>query len=360
MNNEENKIFYEMLSVQGKEAYDNYIKGIKRDFSNMSYLLKYLTNYEDNNVIDAIINYLKDNYDVDMNNEKINFEFLPNLIREHTNNYNNNLVDFHELINFGDSCIENAVIFDDEDAIDRFIDNLKELRFVVNEFSNFILNYCAIIFIVRETSPEKLQKINKKYEIDYKYQHFNEILSVNSEFTIAFQKLKRFILQCYCEEYNEEIKVSLYDAKMLTELIVPDVLNKFSKELAIWIGNCGGKYDLYNFVINSICFYCVIWSVAMNKSEYGISMDYYIKEFYVHLIEPLKDLVKDNSKNYYSDLVNGFDNWKKQIDLNEELFSEKNLKSLHKYLENTICKFDYKTFKCFYAETLSEINKLIN
>ena len=80
------------------------------------------------------------------------------------------------------------------------------------------------------------------------------------------------------DKNNEEIKISLYDANMLSELVVKTALNKFSKELITWLINNGCKYEAYDFIINSICFYCAVWAVAMDTSDYQTSIDYYIKE----------------------------------------------------------------------------------
>lgn len=361
MNKEMNEIIMNLLSDDDKEIYRNQINDIKMDYSNIRYLMLYSSSNEDNNVTTGIIQYLEEKYDV--TSRDINELLLPKLIKYHTDNFDNQLKSTHESINMLEIYAEDVCMFvDTEDEpkyVDAFLAQVVDLAKKTNSFSDFIMNFCAIQYIRKKTPSKVLDKIDNKYKISFNYRNISTIMDIHTEFTNVFKKLTRLLLAYDNKEFNEEIKISLYDAKSVAEHFVEYGMNNVSKELLTWLINAACEYDPYNFMINSIAIYSSLWDSAMTTSKYKLSLDYYIKEFYYHLSIPIKD-VFNNDRNVYKDLIEQYESCRQVLDDSEDLFSKKNIDSLYKFFEKNICKYSYDAFKAWYAKTLGDINKVVN
>ena len=104
MNTTVNNALLEILTDEGKKDYINKFESIKNDFNNIYYLLEYLINDTDNNVIDAIKDYIVEYFELE-SKRNINKTLFQPLLEHHNELYDEIIKSFYSSYNLLDNSM---------------------------------------------------------------------------------------------------------------------------------------------------------------------------------------------------------------------------------------------------------------
>ena len=358
MNTTVNNALLEILTDEGKKDYINKFESIKNDFNNIYYLLEYLINDTDNNVIDAIKDYIVEYFELE-SKRNINKTLFQPLLEHHNELYDEIIKSFYSSYNLLDNSMELLKEIEENDEelfrsqIIEVINNLGIMKNITNVVSNFILNFCAIQFLC------------KKYNINVGIVKDLEFKMFILECVYIRNKITKLVFAYENKDYDDSNdKISLYDVNGLAKNSVKICINqKFPSAVEI-MNKRVGNYDNMNLFVYCLSYYCALWDILINKSEYAESTDSNDFENTITII--FMDISSElNSKNktnidYYKRLTSLYEKAKEQYCLyRNNLISYDAITEIHKSFTKQVVNLERIEFAFYYVNVYREIHDTI-
>lgn len=373
MNRTLNNFLLENIIDEGVADYREKIESIEWDFNNICHLYDFCIcdGKFSGDVINGIMDYLMEKFDCNEEKETLKIDFIKPLTDYHYENFDKVLKKFYKSFN----DVENAyalIIINAKNDPSKYIydllDKLGELRVVAIETSDFFLNYCAIHYL-RQCLRDKIDSnFIENNKIKFDFCSFIEILRIIDEMSNVLCKLGELISIYRDKDYTGENKISMYDTRKITSIMVRKASTK-STEALKWMTKHAVDFNVLELTIYLESYYLALFENLLAKTKYKNNIENHLKVLLRYYADEVATAIEENNlievykvdnEKIYSKMMKAYKTAKHIFSENDCVESGKKVVTLlRKEFIEKVGFLEEKTFHMFYVSILCEIRDQI-